>query len=45
MYKLITEKSTAVPTFIKTWEKQFPVILDNWQKGSATFMQLLKMIN
>ena len=32
-YKLITEKSTAVPTSIKTWEKQFPVISDNWQKG------------
>ena len=31
--KLITEKSTAVPTSIKNWEKQFPVISDNWQKG------------
>ena len=32
-YKLIIEKSTVVPTSIKTWEKQFPVISDNWQKG------------
>ena len=32
-YKLITETSTAVPTSIKTCEKQFPVISDNWQKG------------